>query len=52
MISDTSGGCDPLRGTRNVRYIQLIHDADHCLISVANFAELKDFSKTDIKAAA
>jgi ribonuclease VapC len=41
MILDTSALAAILFGEPEaVRYIQLIHDADHCLISVANFVEL------------
>jgi ribonuclease VapC len=41
MILDTSALAAILFGEPEaVRYIQLIHDADHCLISVPNFVEL------------
>ena len=41
MILDTSALAAILFGEPEaVRYIQLIHDADHCLISVVNFVEL------------
>jgi ribonuclease VapC len=41
MILDTSALAAILFGEPEaVRYIQLIHDADHCLISVVTFVEL------------